>query len=187
MSQSIQFTVSRDNDFEVSTIRHMVGKILKCPQVHATATDVSGGNVVVDSTSSAYGKSNSLEPTLDLDFPTFPIKKQCKATFHTLQEWEGYVVNIRDEEFVARLVDLTAGHTHESKEAVIPLANVSDYDASRMVVGSIFRWVIGYERSVEGTKRCVSQIVFRYLPKITEDDLQKGQEWMRSVVSVFNR
>ena len=103
-----------------------------------------------------------------------------------LQEWEGYVVDIRDKEFVVRLIDLTADHTHESKEAVIPLAEVSEYDASRILVGSIFRWTIRYERSVKGTKRRVSQIVFQYLPKTTEDDLQEGREWARSVASVFS-
>ena len=33
---------------------------------------------------------------------------------------------------MARLVDLTAGSTHEEEEAVIPLAEISDNDADRM-------------------------------------------------------
>ena len=35
------------------------------------------------------------------------------------QEWEGYVVDIGLSEFVARLVDLTAGSSHEEEEAII--------------------------------------------------------------------
>ncbi len=108
------------------------------------------------------------------------------ATLHALQEWEGHVVEIRSDEFVARLVDLTAGLLHESEEAIIPLAEISERDVARMVVGSIFRWVIGYERSHEGTRRRVSQIVFRDLPRMTEADLREGEEWACKVSRSFN-
>ena len=63
------------------------------------------------------------------------------------QEWEGYVVDIGLSEFVARLVDLTAGSSHEEEEAIVPVAQISDHDAARLRLGSIFRWVIGYESS----------------------------------------
>ena len=99
----------------------------------------------------------------------------------SLQEWEGYVVEINDEEFVARLIDLTAGHSHETEEADIPLAELSEHDARRMEVGSIFRWVIGYERSPAGTKRRVSQIVFRDLPRMTESDFRRGEVWAQEM------
>ena len=108
------------------------------------------------------------------------------ATLHALQEWEGHVVEISSDEFVARLVDLTADLLHESEEAIIPLDEISECDAADMVVGSIFRWVIGYERSHEGTRRRVSQIVFRDLPRMTEADLREGGEWARKVLRSFN-
>ena len=66
--------------------------------------------------------------------------------------------------FVARLVDVTIGASHEEEEAVIPRAELSESDDAKMRVGSIFRWVIGYERTRGGTKRRVSQMVFRDLP-----------------------
>ncbi len=94
----------------------------------------------------AYGKSNSSGPTLNMDFPVLPKDEQCNVTFHALREWEGYVIDIRYEEFAVRSVDLTAGRAHEGKEAVIPMAGISEYDASRMVVGGIFRCMVGYER-----------------------------------------
>ncbi len=109
-----------------------------------------------------------------------------RATLHALQEWEGYVVEIRAGEFVARLIDLTAGLLHESEEAIIPLAEISERDAATMVVGSIFRWVIGYERSHEGTRSRKSQIVFRDLPRMTEADLREGEEWARKVSQSLN-
>ncbi len=107
-------------------------------------------------------------------------------TLHALQEWEGYVVEIGDEEFVARLIDLTAGHSHETEEADIPLAELSEDDIRRMKVGSIFRWVIGYERSPGGSKKRVSRIVFRDLPKVTESDLRRAREWARDMAKWLN-
>ena len=99
------------------------------------------------------------------------------ASLHALQEWEGYVTDIGDEEFGARLLDVTAGDAVEREDAVIPLEEVSAEDRLRMEPGSIFRWVIGYERSVGGTRRRVSQIVFLDLPAITDRDLERGREW----------
>ena len=110
-----------------------------------------------------------------------------KASGHVLQEWEGYVVEIRGDEFVARLVDLTAGSTHEEEEAIIPKAVISENDVATVVVGSIFRWVIGYERSPAGTKKRVSRIVFRDQPRMTERDFREGRRWARETMRAFNR
>lgn len=107
------------------------------------------------------------------------------ATLEVLQEWEGYVVDIGKTDFVARLIDLTAGSEHEDEEATIPLAEISDDDLARMREGSIFRWVIGYERSVTGTKKRVSQIVFRDLPVITAADLREAEAWAEETARAF--
>ena len=103
------------------------------------------------------------------------------STFHVLQEWEGYVVQIDVDEFVARLVDLTAGSSVEEEEAVIPLAEIADYDSERIRLGSVFRWVVGYEHSPTRRKR-VSQIVFRDRPAITKTDLNDGVAWAEEVI-----
>ena len=131
--------------------------------------------------------ANSADTSLLVSFPPPRVPEPPRtATFHALQEWEGHVVELGDDEFVARLVDITAGRSHESEEAVIPMVEVSECDASRMVVGSIFRWVIGYERSVEGTRKRVSQIVFRDLPRTTMCDLQRGRSWARKIAPTLN-
>ena len=104
------------------------------------------------------------------------------STFHALQEWEGYVLEIRDNDFLARLVDLTGGAKHEQEETDIPLAEISEEDSAKIGPGSVFRWVIGYEHSAAGTKRRVSQIVFRDLPEITETDLRDGEAWASGTI-----
>ena len=122
-----------------------------------------------------------------LSFPPRLPPPRPSATLHALQEWEGYVVEMDGDELVVRLVDLTVGSTHEEEEAVIPLAEVSEHDAATVGVGSIFRWVIGYERSPFGTKKRVSQIVFRDLPRMTERDFGEGRRWARETIRAFRR
>lgn len=100
-----------------------------------------------------------------------------RARFVALQEWEGYVTDIREEDFEARLWDLTGGARREEEEATIPFGEISERDRARMRRGSIFRWSIGYEYTEGGTKRRVSQIVFRDLPVVTKADLREASEW----------
>ena len=118
--------------------------------------------------------------------PQPPVSPSPPVTLHALQEWEGYVTEINDTEFTARLTDLTAGATYAGEEADIPLDEISEADAAKMQVGSIFRWVIGYERTA-GTKKRVSHIVFRDLPAITKTDLQDGEEWARKIMAAFKQ
>ena len=128
--------------------------------------------------STAIRPSDGLLVQLPVTPPMAPA-----ITMHALQEWEGYVIESRKEEFSARLLDLTADASASQhgrmpeEEAVIPLSEISDHDVKRLRPGRVFRWVIGYERSASGTKRRISQIVFRDLPAMTEKDRTEGLEW----------
>ena len=102
-----------------------------------------------------------------------------------LQEWEGYVLEIAGDEFVARLVDVTAGSSHEDEEAVIPLAELSDGDAAALREGGIFRWVIGYECSPSGARKSVSRISLRARRRMAERDYQQGRQWARETIQAF--
>ena len=121
-----------------------------------------------------------------VSLPPLPSHHPPPVTLHALQEWEGYVVEIGEEEFVARPIDITAGASYEEEEATIPISALSDDDAARMQKGSIFRWVVGYERSVAGTKKRVSRIVFRDLPAMTESDCKAGAAWVRETMRAFD-
>ena len=122
-----------------------------------------------------------------VSFPPELSPARPRAILHALQEWEGYVVEMDSRELVARLVDLTAGSTHEEEEAVIPMGEISECDVATVRVGSIFCWVIGYERSPSGTKKRVSQIVFRDLPRMTESDFREARSWARETLQAFQR
>ena len=98
-------------------------------------------------------------------------------TLHPVQEWEGCVTEIRSDEFVADLLDLTAGEAVEAEEAVISMGELSPEDRSRLAIGSFFWWVVGYEATVGVARKHVSQIVFPDLPPMTEADLDRGRDW----------
>ena len=113
------------------------------------------------------------------------MRTEPHTTFHAVQEWEGYVVANTASEFVARLVDLTAGSSHEEEEAIIPLAQDLGGDAARLRLGSIFRCVIRYERSAAESETRGSRIVFRDLRKVSKTDLPEGKAWARRVHASF--
>ena len=106
--------------------------------------------------------------------------------FQVLQEWEGYVIEIGEDDFTARLLDLTAGSSHEEEEAVIPFSEISKDDLKHLRLGSIFRWIIGYAHSTNGTKQRVSQIIFRKLPVVTKQDIAEAGEWAKKTAQVWS-
>ena len=113
----------------------------------------------------------------------FPQNRQHKTwkKFHTLQEWEGYILEVNKIEFTARLLDLTVGAKEEDEEVTVPLSEVGENEHKHLYPGSIFRWVIGQEYSTRGTIRRVSEIIFRDLPVMSTRDISEGQEWARKI------
>ena len=107
-----------------------------------------------------------------------PRIPQCfperSASFFAKQEWAGRVTAIREDEFDARLRDLTEGGR---EVATIEMEEVGPEDRVRMHVGARFHLVMGYERSVSGTRGNVSRIVFLNPPRLTKRDVQRGREW----------
>jgi hypothetical protein len=114
----------------------------------------------------------------------FPAIAPAPAlSLQPLQEWEGYVLDIRADTFTARLADVTAGSKLEEEIAEFPLADLSDDDRQLLAIGAIFRWVIGYQRSPAGTKRRVSQVTFRRLPAWTKSELKQANKRAQELVT----
>ena len=176
-----------DTDAEAKDLLRTADEAVRLTLEHGTsaglATNTRNRNTTPETLRAPAGREQHDDADRLVNMlPPRPPRRVPSATFHALQEWEGYVVDVGAADFVARLVDLTAGSSHEEEEAVIPLTELSDTDADRMRSGSIFRWVIGYERSASGTKKRVSQIVLRDLPRMTKADLREGREWARETM-----
>ena len=94
--------------------------------VDVRANRVDGQDAATETATPFTGRAGNRAGTAPVfSFPP-RLPNPPRATLHALQEWEGYIVEMESNEFVARLVDLTAGSTHEEEEAVIPLQELSD-------------------------------------------------------------
>ena len=162
-----------------SVDRHLIQSLRATTDRIAPTGLTNGFAKVENGTLSLPANQGPPDPSNDGSFRLLPPRVSAvpSPTLYATQEWEGQVTEIRNNEFEARLLDVTAGDVVDREVATIPLEEVGAEDQTLMRVGSIFRWVVGYERSVGGTRRRVSQIVFLDPPRLTERDLEKGREW----------
>lgn len=93
--------------------------------------------------------------------------------FQSIQEWEGYVVNVNDETFTARLID-TQNRDNPEEEGDFLIEDIRKDDLKMLQTGAVFRWVVGYVIKRDGAKRRSSDIVFRRLPQWTQRDLSEA-------------
>ena len=116
-------------------------------------------------------------PVPDQAIPVSPRGKlRPWPTLVPLQEWEGYVIDISERGFTARLVDITRQEHIAAEEADFDLEEVSDPDLYLLREGAVFRWTIGYETALGGSKKRVSQLVFRRLPKWTKKEIAQADQ-----------
>lgn len=106
-------------------------------------------------------------------FKTLPSLRE--TPFARLQEWEGYVQNVSDNEFTASLFDITNKRDIEDEEADFSIDDLTEDDKKLLKPGAVFRWLIGY-RSIGGTKERSSKIVFRRLPQWTDSDFEAAEK-----------
>jgi hypothetical protein len=99
-----------------------------------------------------------------------------RPSFVAQQEWEGYVSQIQEDKFVARLIDLTAAPASPDEEAEFSITELSDDDLPLVKPGAIFRWSVGIETKPGGSKQSVSRIVFRRLPQWTKRGLETADK-----------
>ena len=96
------------------------------------------------------------------------------------------MIEITSDHFLARLFDLTEGTEVETEEAEIPLSTLSDQNRSKIKLGSVFHWVIGFEKNVRGGRRYISEFVFRQGREISQSDLDEGRQWASDVIRALD-
>ncbi|MCJ2102701.1 hypothetical protein [Methylobacterium sp. E-046] len=115
-----------------------------------------------------------------------PNAQAIRVSLQPLQEWEGYVVELAGDNFTAKLVDRTAGQSSEEEIAEFPIADLSENDRKLLRPGAVFRWVIGYQRSIGGQRRRVSQLVFRRMPSWSRRDLSRAKARAKDLIDNIN-
>jgi hypothetical protein len=99
--------------------------------------------------------------------------KQRQDLFISLQAWEGVVLEVMSDSFMARLVDLTNRGADE--EAELPMNEISDDDKTLVRPGAIFYWDIGYHTNYSGQRMRSSLIRFRRLPAWTQREIEAAK------------
>jgi len=104
--------------------------------------------------------------------------------FVPLQKWEGTVLQVLEDSFFARLVDLTSGGVDE--EAEFPVEEISDADRSLITPGAVFYWNIGYIDNISGQRTRASVIRFRRLPVWRPEELERAERKARRISDLLD-
>jgi len=110
-----------------------------------------------------------------------PIKTQSKFT--ALQKWEGFVLDVGEETFTARLVDLKNQGIEE--EAEIYITEVTEEDHPLLKPGAVFYWSIGHFDHYSGQRFNTGMIRFRRLPGFSRQEIDLAQEKAQEIRRLF--
>ena len=91
-----------------------------------------------------------------------------RQKFTPLSKREGVVLEIRGDEFDARLIDLN--DQDEDLEATFAIDEISRDDLPLAIPGAVFYWNIGYFDDPVGRRTRISELRFRRLPVEREQD-----------------
>ncbi|WP_143166142.1 hypothetical protein [Desulfofustis glycolicus] len=83
-------------------------------------------------------------------------------SFLSKQKFEGTIISIKDDTFVAKLTNLTEETPDE--EAEFSINEISDDDLPLLALGAVFYWNIGYMITRGGRKHACQILYFRRLP-----------------------
>ena len=98
---------------------------------------------------------------------------QTVTRFITLQKYEGTVLRIEGDGFVARIVDPAT--VDEDFDAEFALEEVTPSDRHLLIPGAVFYWNLGYLDRPEGRVRA-SDLRMRRLPTWSQDELDAARK-----------
>jgi hypothetical protein len=114
-----------------------------------------------------------------------PVVPSSRDGFDVLQKFEGSVLSVTSDSFVARLVDKTNPGPEE--EAEIPLAEIMPGDHELVKPGAVFYWVMGYERKAHGQLCRSSMIRFQRLPSWSPADVARAKKAAETFLSFLDQ
>jgi len=104
--------------------------------------------------------------------------------FKLLQQWEGELIEIKNEECTAILRDMSHPE-NPIEEITFSVAEISSSDISLAVPGSIFYLSIGYYDRIDGQRLRTASIRFRRLPAWTMSDFKRAEEEAEKIKGIF--
>lgn len=124
------------------------------------------------------------QPTVKPPVVWVPVIPLTRDSFEVLQRFDGIVLSITNDSFVARLTDKT--HSGSDEEAEIPLAEVTRGDRELVKPGAMFYWVIGYRREAYGQISRSSVIRFQRVPPWSDADIERAQKEAETFLSFLD-
>lgn len=106
------------------------------------------------------------------------------SPFRMLQQWEGKVVTVSRDTFVAIISDRTNPENPE-EEVEIELSEISQNDIGLIRPGSFFYWAVGYEDAPGIPRQRVSRIRFRRLPGWTAQEIKRAKQKASQLAELF--
>jgi len=104
--------------------------------------------------------------------------------FKSVQNWEGNVKQLKDDSFVAVIVDKTT-KSNPPEEVEIDLDDVASDDLDLLRAGACFYWSVGYEEAPGVPRQRVSRIRFRRLPGWSRRELVQAEKAAQSLADLF--
>ncbi|MEW6137075.1 MAG: hypothetical protein AB1733_02510 [Thermodesulfobacteriota bacterium] len=112
--------------------------------------------------------------------PAVPVRWEL---FNAVQKWEGFVIEVGPETFLARLVRIKG--EGPDQEAEIYLDEVAEPDQELIQPGAVFYWSIGYLDRPSGRMRS-SIIRFRRQPAWTQRELEAARARARTLRGILH-
>lgn len=100
------------------------------------------------------------------------------------QRWNGVVLEVGDNNFKARLKDLTQP---ANPDEIVELScdEIEPRDQHMIQPGALFIWQIGYRSGPKYPRERFSKIGFRRLPKWTEDEIALAEARAKELTDYF--
>ena len=94
-----------------------------------------------------------------------------------LREWEGYVVEIAGDTFIAKLIDVKNNSKLPKESGKFTLNMLSLEDQNELQLGSRIRWKIYLEILSSGQPQNVSKVALIDTPEITEEVIENAYKY----------
>lgn len=104
--------------------------------------------------------------------------------FISKQKYEGIVLDINEQSFIARLRNLS--NKLPDEEAELFIEDLSREDRQLLKPGAVFYWNIGYRDMVGGQRIACHMINFRRLPVWTQQHKEKAAQRAKEYLSWIN-
>jgi len=170
ISDTTQVTLARTNviDLNRARYRHPLPNLTAVPLLAQHNADLQTVDLV-----GHVKDSSSRSPSQATEFVLPPNGLPARISSVVLQKWEGFVLEVGKETFIARLAKLVGEEGDQIAE--IYCTEIDDEDQLLLEPGAIFYWSIGYLDKPSGRER-FSQIRFRRLPMWSAAELRAAEK-----------